>query len=157
VSTGAANNRHRSKQDVETPRDLLDAVEARFGPLTCDLACTKINAKAKDCFTPTDVIQRPWPSVGILWLNPEYGDIATWSARCAAWRGCHNARLLLLVPASVGSNWYRDHVHGRALVLALNPRVQFVGHTHPYPRDLVLASYGDRPGFGVWQWKRSKT
>ena len=59
MTTGATMNRHRSVQDVETPRDLLDAVEARFGKLTADLACTRANAKAPDAYTESDTFRPP--------------------------------------------------------------------------------------------------
>ena len=62
--------------------------------------------------------------------------------------------LLLLVPASVGSNWYAENIHGRALVLALSPRVRFVGHSGPFPKDLILAAYGKATGFDCWRWRK---
>jgi hypothetical protein len=59
----------------------------------------------------------------------------------------------MLVPASVGSNWYAEHVHGKALELYLHPRIIFVGETIGYPKDLSLFVFG----FGIsgaqpWRW-----
>lgn len=84
MTAGASLHRHVSKQDVETPADFLQAVTTRFGRPTADLACTIENAKAPDAFVEGDA--RPWPREGLLWLNPPFGDIAPWAARCAAWR-----------------------------------------------------------------------
>ena len=64
-------------------------------------------------------------------------------------------RILLLTPASVGSRWFADHVWGHALVLALSPRLTFVGETHPYPSDLILSVYDPEMerGFAPWRWR----
>ena len=63
------------------------------------------------------------------------------------------SRILLLVPASIGANWFAEHVHQRAYVLALQGRLTFDGHTQSFPKDLILAVYGWGPGFGVWSWR----
>lgn len=59
----------------------------------------------------------------------------------------------LLVPASVGSRWFAEHVHGWARVLALSGRLSFDGIA-PFPKDLILAVYGEPPGFDVWDWRQ---
>lgn len=149
--TMPAQKPHRSRQDFETPRIFLDAVEYRWGKLTADLACTVENAKAPLALVQslTDV---EWPVEGNLWLNPPFADIDPWARRCAAWRGRQGARLFLLTPASVGANWFADHVYGRAMVYALSPRLKFVGAKDQYPKDLILSVYGDGPGFAPWRW-----
>lgn len=147
---------HRSRQDYGTPPSFLAAVERRFGPMSWDLAASKENSAAPYCFTEGfDSLAQDWAGLtGNLWLNPPFADIAPWSAKCDASAG-PGRRILLLTPASVGSNWFAKHVHGKALVLALNPRLTFVGESAPYPKDLMLSvwdGYGTS-GFGVWRWK----
>lgn len=145
----------RSKQTVETPADFLLAVTRRFGRLDLDLAATEQNKKAPRCFTTEqDSLRQDWGRCrGNLWLNPPYGNIGQWAKKCADDGGTEARRILFLVPASVGANWYFDHVHGQALVLALSPRLKFVGHSNPYPKDLILAVYGLPAGFECWRWK----
>jgi len=152
-----------TKQDYETPPELVEAVERRFGRLTADLACTPRNAKISDpdgevfsLENGTDSLANPWPTLGRLWLNPPYADIAPWAAKASAWRGEFGARLLMLTPASVGAAWFRDHVHGRALVLALSPRIRFVGSNGTDLRDYILSVFGDGPGFDCWRWMTPK-
>jgi hypothetical protein len=58
----------------------------------------------------------------------------------------------MLTPASVSTEWFNDSVHGQALVLAIRPRIKFVGHADPYPKDLILSCYGEPPGFDTWRW-----
>ena len=167
-----------SAQDVTTPFELVEAVEARFGPIAWDLAATAENAQGGR--TPgglaslrrygpgsaagEDALVQPWERLqGTTFCNPPFGNIAPWAERAArslaavrldaARRHRHDWRLCLLTPANVGSNWFVEHIHGRALVLALNPRVRFVGHEDDYPQSLILSVFGaDRTGFEPWRW-----
>lgn len=151
----------QSKQDFSTPHEFIEAVVREFGPIAFDLAADARNCKASDPLAYFDVERdgctQDWSRLprGNWWLNPQFDDIARWSERCAHEVSnivsCSH-RILLLTPASVGSCWYRDHVHGSAWVLALNPRMSFDGQ-HPYPKDLMLSVYGAPPGFDVWCWK----
>lgn len=151
---GAAFHRGNSKQNYATPADLMAAVEHRFGPMDFDLAAEPSNAKAPKFYTKEDdAFSKDWKQLkGNLWLNPEYDDIAPWAERCAS--ACcvrWERRIFFLVPASVGSDWFAQYVHERALVLALNGRVSFDG-IDPYPKDLILACYGLGYEFDVWRW-----
>ncbi len=145
-----------SKQDYRTPREFLDAVEERFGPLDFDLAATAENTVVPEAFFDErrDALSQSWHLIGgLLWLNCPFGRIKPWARKCAieARRG---ARILFLTPASVGSDWFADHVHRHAYVLALRPRIVFVGEENGFPKDLQLAVY-DRgmTGFDTWKWK----
>jgi phage N-6-adenine-methyltransferase len=154
-----AQKPHRSEQAVETPDDLLTAVRRRFGPMAFDLAATKGNAKAPRFFTPEDnALQQDWAKLtGHLWLNPEFGDIPPWVAACVAATtpSTYDRSITVLITAGVGTEWWRHHVHGKAYVLHLAPRVTFVGHKHPFPKDLSLLRYGGGhgPGTDLWRWK----
>ncbi len=154
--TGPSMNKGKSKQDYGTPRDFLDAVEKRFGSIHFDLAASASNAKAQDYFTEADdALSKNWAQCpgSLLWLNPPFADIAPWAAKCAL-HASASVRILLLTPASVGSNWFAEHVHGKAIVLGLNPRLTFEGTSDPYPKDLMLSCFGfGVNGFDVWRWK----
>lgn len=127
-----------SKQDYETPADFLDALERRFGPIGLDLAATPANAKAPHFITPEqdslgaacdwDAQAEALAELGepaLAFLNPPFGRIEPWVQKCAAAR---RLRILFLVPASVGSNWWAESVHGPAdRVLLLRPRLEFDG------------------------------
>ena len=152
----------KSVQEVGTPRAFLDAVEARFGKLAWDLAADETNHVTPGWFGPGSAYQedsfaaRWWTLAGLCWLNPPYGEIGKWAEKCAAESGEGNsamARIAFLVPASVGTNWFAAHVDRKALVLFLSPRLTFVGHTQSYPKDLMLAVYGEKPGYECWRWR----
>jgi hypothetical protein len=150
----------RSKQDYETPADFLAAAKARLGidQFVFDFACRPDNAKAEN-FNHGDSLAIAWEALdlehGWAWLNPPFADIAPWAQRCAQFKrdGGHVA---LLVPAAVGANWFRDHVHCQASVLFLNGRIKFVGAKDYYPKDCILALYSPfyGPGYDVWSWRQ---
>ena len=147
----------RSKQDYGTPWGLIRAVEYRFGVLMYDLAASDDNHKADMWATEEeDSLVLDWSALpaGLLWLNPPFADITPWAKKCAAEKN-RGARILMLVPASVGSNWFAEHVHGQAMVYALAPRLTFEGCAQPYPKDCMLCHYSPivGPGFSVWRWK----
>jgi phage N-6-adenine-methyltransferase len=155
-----AQRRGESKQDYETQPELLAAVVRRFGALSFDLACSgPSNAKAPHFFTEAqDSLAQDWAQLGgNLWLNPPFTRIDPWAAKCRAFapRGGPR-RILFLTPASVGSAWFAAHVHGAALVLALNPRLRFVGASDDYPKDCILSVFGAAPDFDVWRWEATK-
>lgn len=164
VGRPPAQRRGRSKQDYGTPREFLYAVERRFGSIEMDLAAHAGNAVvpkylgpgsniAEDALAP-DVIwsRHDCRPTGLLWLNPPFADIYPWAEKCAQ-EGSRGARIALLAPYSL-ADWYEDHVHQKALVLKLKPRMTFVGAVDPYPKDLILAMYGPwvAPGETIWRW-----
>lgn len=147
-----------SEQSVGTPREFLDAVERRFGTLEFDLAANADNSVCGPHFyglgsPATDALITWWGGKPLfMWCNPPFIHIEPWAAKCA--RDRHpEARIAFLIPASVGSNWFAEHVDGKALVLFLRPRLTFVGHSAPYPKDLILAMYGEKPGYECWKWR----
>lgn len=148
----------RSVQEVGTPLDFLDAVQNRFGEITTDLAANGTNAVATPWYGPDsdwaeDSLTQPWHNrPGLLWLNPPYADIGTWAEKCK-YESRRGAVIALLIPAAVGTNYWRNHIHDEAQVHFLSPRLTFVGHTQSYPKDLALCMYGLIPGYECWRWK----
>jgi phage N-6-adenine-methyltransferase len=157
LTTGAAHHRGTSKQDYATPDDFIAAAVARYGPIAFDLAASQSNTKAARFFCEADdSLSQTWSELdGNLWLNPPFDNIAPWAAKCSRWATAPFRRpglVLFLTPASVGSNWFAEHVHGAALVLALTGRLSFDGKA-PYPKDCMLSVFGEAPGFDIWRWR----
>jgi hypothetical protein len=157
----------RSRQDYATPPEFILAVLARLrvARFKFDFAAAAHNSKAGSKYwsEADDALSKSlaeWARKcrgGWGWLNPPFADIEPWAAACHHASANHDAHIALLVPASVGANWYADYVHGRALVLALSPRLAFDPDrpTWGYPKDCILALYGPTvsPGFDCWRWK----
>lgn len=153
-----------SRQDYGTPRALLDAVRGRLGieDFAIDLAADRLNAVCASFIdydvnsftcdwgksTGYDVTKDRWG-----WLNPPFGAIGPWVQK--AWEeSLRGAQVAMLVPASVGSNWWTSWVHRKARVLFLNGRVTFVGQVDSYPKDCAVLLYGRaiEPGYFPWRW-----
>ena len=178
--TGPTINRGKGNNAAGTPMVFVNAVEAKFGPLACDLAATAANKKASHYVDEaTNSLSLNWHIMadccrsGLLWLNPPFTNITVWAKKCAA-EVQLGARILLLVPASVGANWYWDWVAPFADVYSVGRMVFDDCYdregkliTTPYPKDLVLAyynasltgqSYGDaqlggRAELIRWRWQ----
>jgi phage N-6-adenine-methyltransferase len=158
----------KSKQDYRTPPEFLDAVKHRlhiYGFLH-DLAATYDNAVCSACFTPEDnSLTQNWTRLRYsddphpwCWLNPPYADIEPWVAKAAS-ESKLGAHIAMLVPASVGANWWRDYVEHDSYQLFLNGRIKFVGCKDYYPKDCALLLYTPfiRSGSAVWDWRVDAT
>jgi len=148
----------RSEQVVATPKEFLDAVRnrLRIDEFSYDLAADANNTVAPRFFDEEEdaLIQRWWEIEGWSWLNPPYSKIEPWVTK--AWFASRlGAQIAMLIPASVGSNWWRDWVRGKAYVTYLNDRITFVGHDYVYPKDLALLLYAPylEGGSCLWGWQ----
>lgn len=172
---GPTIRRGESRQDLETPPDFMQAVENRFGRIDFDLAANALNRKADRWYGPgssegVDSLVHEWATIANdrvapdrmqnLWLNPPFGTTAAWIRKAHEDYAATpllkrtSRRLLLLCQASVGSNYWRDHCrHAPCLSLFLNGRIQFVGETHGFPKDLMLLVWGEFNGIDCWRWK----
>ena len=153
-----------SKQNYGTPWDFIEAVERAWGVpyWSYDLAADEHNCKGRNWFDEQqDSLSQNWRQLdGYLWLNPPYNDIAPWVEKCYRSTRTPGRSIFVLIPASVGSNWYLQWVHNKCDVYFLNPRLRFVGASAPYPRDLMLCAYGGQTQQeldnlhppSVWRW-----
>lgn len=168
----------KSRQDYGTPWELIRAVEARWGKLALDLAAhdNGDNAKAPAWFGESDdyLKQDFTPGLGLpddalCWCNPPFENIAPWAAKWGA-DAKLGARIIALVPASIGAEWFAAHAFAKARVVALRPRLAFEGGGHQkgcadetcmgcqtYPKDCMLLLYGKVDNNGslleTWRWK----
>lgn len=158
MPSGASFNRGKSKQDFATPKDFRDAVVAKFGFPSFDLAASATNYFASSDSEYFGVehnsLTKDWSEfLGLLWLNCPFGNIAPWANKCyqESKKGAH---ILFLIPASVGSNYWAEFVHDKSRVYFLRPRLCFDGE-NGFPKDIVLIEYGPQVHFGYecWRWK----
>lgn len=164
----------RSKQNYGTPYVFIDAVFRllHIEEFARDLAAEPHNTVCERYYTKEDnALVQPWgradgKSMWVTgewnWLNPEFSRINPWVGRAYGQAQHANAQTAVLVPAGVGSNWWRDWVHEKARVLFLNGRITFegvepnpkTGKIDAYPKDCALLLYGPAatPGYSVWSW-----
>ena len=151
----------RSKQDYQTPPAFVAAVKAMLGieEFAMDLAASRENSVTGGVAfygEAEDSLKQAWWQLAAgrwCWLNPPFARIGPWVEK--ADEECElGQRIAMLLPAGIGTDWYAKHVHGKCHVLALRPRLTFVGETAPYPKDLMLCLYdGPRVGFSTWDWR----
>lgn len=165
---GASFNRGNSAQNFATPRIFGAAVLEKLGieDFMFDFAANSENAvslcywdKQTDALKQTDedwlfAVQQPYRS-GWGWLNPPFDDIEPWAEKMTVLRD-KSGSCAFLVPAAVGSNWWRDYTHGVAYVLLINGRIPFdpLKPHWGYPKDCALCLYSPErePGYEVWSW-----
>lgn len=151
----------KSNQSVQTPWELMQAIHELIGDtFAVDLAADETNTQAPSYIGEAeDSLTVAWHKLSPgrwLWLNPPYKKIDPWVEKAMLTAvNVPSFKVAVLVPASVGSNWWRTHVHSWAQVYFLTPRVTFVGHTSPYPKDLALLIYRHNlwGGYNSWRWK----
>jgi hypothetical protein len=151
----------KSIQEVGTPKEFIQAIAKQFTQIDVDLAANNTNKVCPDYLGPgslfEDSLKVQWHKLnGFLFLNPPFGKIKPWVKKCHE-ENLLGAEIGLLVPASVGSNWFRDYVFKKAHVYFLSPRIKFVGHKHLYPKDLMFCWYSPKlinPNMTIWNWKK---
>jgi phage N-6-adenine-methyltransferase len=165
-----------SKQDYQTPRTLVQAVEYRFGKISLDLAASAHNKQSDLYFSlPGDPAAAAWDSLSqdwaawskelprgsLMWLNPEFKVITPWVEKCreSAPKLARNVKIGFLVPASVGSNWYADNIFEKPNVQHefLKGRVPFMPDKPDwlFPKDCLFALFGKglEPAIDIWDWR----
>lgn len=166
MTATAPRDRTKTVQDVGTPLELIAAVEQSVGGIWVDLASTQELAVCKTFVTPEmDALGQKYGNWAAAlsqpgrwgWLNPPFGESTRW-VKHAAEQAFKGARLILLLQAAVGSNYFAEHIYGRAEVRFLQGRLTFRGHAQPYPKDCLLAIYepGRYPALRVWDWRKGK-
>ncbi len=162
----------RSKQDYTTPPEFLAAVARQFGAIDLDLACRPDNMVAPYGITEEiDSLAQDWSDpvywsksgnvavsgdpIRVAFLNPPVANIRPWAAKLEACRWLPRWTLML-VPASMGSKWWADHVLNKTMVYGI-PRLAFGGQdgkSELYPKDLALICAGfGVAGSGYWDWR----
>jgi phage N-6-adenine-methyltransferase len=151
--------RGKSKQDFQTPKDFLYAIESRFGVIAIDLAARKDNAVCEQFISPEqDSLKQDWAALRMLpgevaFVNPPFSDLDPWAAQLETTRYC-SWWTLMLCPASVSSNWYIEHVRGKVVEFSM-PRLKFIGADSTYPKDLILLAAGfGAIGYGHFDWRK---
>jgi phage N-6-adenine-methyltransferase len=110
ASTGSPGAYRNGITEWSTPQWLVDQLAAEFGPFDLDPAATAENAKAPAYITVDgDGLAQDWH--GRVWCNPPYGKTSTprWLAKARREVDIgHAERVVCLVPARVGTAWWRE-------------------------------------------------
>lgn len=120
-------------QNWGTPPNFIEAFQKQFGAIKFDLAAEEHNAVHTAYYSKeTDALTRDWGalykklgSTGWLWLNPPFGDMQAWVAKCIYESRQGHARIAMLHQNSL-AQWFVDGVNQHAVTYLLSPRVKYV-------------------------------
>lgn len=143
------------QQNYRTPPAFLAAVRRRIGieSIDWDLACTTadcVGAAGGYTHPEVDALAEDWTVLARIpdvtcWVNPPFAQSGAFCAKAAS----SGARVIALVPVAIGTKWWKQHVHRRAVVLGTG-RLTFDnpdGTPAPAPinRDCALLVYNILP------------
>lgn len=146
-----------SKQDWQTPPELLQAVKNRLhiAEFDIDVAASEEN-KVCPAFYSKEMngLTKSWVTPGWVWCNPPYEDITPWVKKAANEARC-GASTAVLIPLSL-AEWWVNWVEPYAYKLLLHGRVKFVGAEQGYPKDCAVLLYTPwrAKGTEVWDWRQ---
>jgi hypothetical protein len=115
------------QQNYRTPATFLAACMRRFAipeseGFVFDLACTVDDCVSHDkvsgfAHPELDALAEDWTFLahipGVCWLNPPFAQSGAFAEKCAG----SGARILALVPVAIGTQWWRKHVHRKAVIV----------------------------------------
>ncbi len=162
MSLNVTGNADTRREDWSTPVELF-ATLSRSHDFVVDLCATPKNAlcdfwvtEGVDIFSPlgeeivfnaarTDHVEHPY-----AWINPPYqgsGKTGLFVVRAAELCRAHGLGLVALIPASVGSAWWRESVDPFFDFVLFTPRLRFGGAPSSAQFDstiCVMRSPGER-------------
>ena len=129
----------------ETPPEIFDPLHAAYR-FDFDAAATAQNTRLEVFISPSaDALETDWTRYGkMAFLNPPYSPwrtMARFLDRADYWTN-HGITTVALLPAKVGTGWWRDYVAHKAQdIMILNKRVSFIGmanNTAPFPSAIAV-------------------
>lgn len=138
-----------------TPRWLVDACDAEWGPFDLDPAADEKNAKAPRFYTATeDGLHRPW--WGRVWCNPPYGTVlGAWVERMAKAADSGEAEVVVgCIPARTDTSYWHAYAMRAMEIRFLRGRVAFGEQAMPapFPTAIVVWHGKLRPVAKIVGW-----
>ncbi|WP_421853131.1 DNA N-6-adenine-methyltransferase [Novosphingobium sp.] len=134
-----------------TPSDFLTAIEDVFGPIDLD-PCWHPQSKvvaSRTVSLPDCGLASEWSGL-LVYVNPPFGDLASWIGKAnREWQRGGITKLLLLLPAArLDIREFFDRTARSATTLILRERLRFSRideRGYPSPFALALACFGCSP------------
>jgi phage N-6-adenine-methyltransferase len=131
------------KNDWETPQELFDQLDLRYGPLMMDVCASEENAKCPGWMDKgRDGLSLSWYLYKACWMNPPYGrEIGKWVKKAyeESWLGC---LVVCLLPSRTCTRWFHEYIYNQPNVeiVFIKGRLRFGGsrHSAPFPSMIVV-------------------
>lgn len=159
LETAVASLVRRGARELEARTEVARVVEKNekiaYVVKNHDEGAYAFDAFAHSWADLSNTFRSPGGGPGLLWLNCEFGDIDPWADRFKM-ESKKGANGLLLTPAAVGSNWFRDKVSGFSDDYLLNGRLCFDGK-NVFPKDCVLSHFHSnaKGDMYIWEWRKN--
>lgn len=159
-----------AQQEWETPPDLWEAIEARFGKIKTDVCASEENTKCGLSYFDKyhDALRSPWirPDCFLsAYCNPGFKKPLPWAEKAYSEAQRHEDALVLQLGLTNHSAKWWGYAHDMAIkALLLRPRPQFIAapgiEQTSNPREITLFEYRhdsrmgtERNDIQVWDWK----
>lgn len=134
-------------QDYNTPREFLDPAREILGPIgldPCSNEFSTVRARTEWRFERgEDGLARTWGGFGLVFMNPTYNALITWSRKLVSEVRAHDIEALALVPHRTDTVWYQDFASTCDAKVEWRGRLCFPRVMVPGPQLALFA--GDDP------------
>jgi DNA N-6-adenine-methyltransferase Dam len=153
------------QQNYRTPVTFLAACLRRFEleRIDWDCACTEQDSVGESggyFFPQVDALAQDWRELAdptiTAFFNPPFAQSGAFCGKAAA----SGARVLALIPVAIGTQWWRQHVHRKAVVVGVGrlvfnnpdgtPVLGKNGKPQGINRDCALLAYNILPTGTDW-------
>jgi len=133
-----------NKDDWETPDEIFDEYNTKFGFDIIDVCANENNHKCDNYFTQKDDgLRLIW--TGKCWMNPPYGrEIGEWVKKAMYSSLYTDAIVVGLLPARTDSKWFHDFVYGFSDIVFIRGRLKFKGAKWNAPFPSMIAIWGNK-------------
>jgi len=90
-----------------------------------------------------DSLEKPWPSLGLAFINPPFGDALKRWAEKLAYEAARGVEIVALLPARTDTVWF-THVWSAQAICFWRRRLKFLGAPSSAPFPSCIAYWGPR-------------
>lgn len=124
----------------QTPRKLFDYLDSIY-QFNLDAAATRENALCADFLTKEDnSLVHPWGGKRV-WCNPPFTQKTAFLQKALTEARFYNTLVVMLLPTSTGTYWWRDYVMQANEILCHRGRLKFAPFKESAPFDVALAVF----------------
>ncbi len=153
------------QQNYRTGQPFLESCCRRFGikEFFFDLACTTqdcIGTEGGFTYPEIDALKEDWTFLaqlpGTSFFNPPFAQSGAFAAKAAS----SGAHIVGLVPVAIGTQWWQQHVHRKAVVVGVGrlvfntpegtPVLGKTGKPQAINRDCAVLAYNILPPGTEW-------